>query len=324
MSIHPSLSSASKGSKQKTVLKRTERIKHLMKKGKWTDTSSVYGLPKIKMTRIKVKKEKVEKPEAEVVAEYLAEDRPTALGKTIPVTGNPSFQYLFDHKSPLAVSNAQTDPCLEPVHDLMRRRGVVSLLIVPLIINDAVVGSIGLDSLEPRHFSAQEISLAWNVANQVAGVLARARLAQTSQRLMTAIEQATESMVITDTKGRILYVNPAFEQITGYNPTEALGQNPRLLKSGKHDETFYREMWQTISRGKVWRGKFINKKKDGSLYTEDATITPVRDESGIIVNYVAVKRDITYELKLEQQYHKAQKMEAIGRLAGGVVHDLHN
>ena len=143
-------------------------------------------------------------------------------------------------------------------------------------------------------------------------------------RLMTAIEQTPESVVITDTKGCILYVNPVFERVTGYSRAEVIGQNPRLLKSNRQESAFYRELWAKINAGEVWRGRFINKKKDGTLFTEDAVIAPVRDEKGAVTNYIAIKRDISHELELEVQYRQTQKIDSIGRLAGGVAHDFNN
>ncbi len=119
-------------------------------------------------------------------------------------------------------------------------------------------------------------------------------------------------------------MNPAFERITGYTREEALGRNPGLLKSGEHDKKFYRNLWDTIKRGDVWSGRFINRKKDGSLYHEEATISPVHDSSGTIVSFVAVKRDVTEHIRLSTQLLHAQKMEAIGTLAGGIAHDFNN
>ena len=142
--------------------------------------------------------------------------------------------------------------------------------------------------------------------------------------LATAISQAEESVVITDIQGDIQYVNPAFERITGYRRDEVLGKNPRFLKSGRHDEAFYKGLWDTISRGKVWKGSFVNKRKDGTLYEEGATIRPVMNSDGEITHYVAVKRDVTTQRKLERQLRQAQKMEAIGTLAGGIAHDFNN
>ena len=144
------------------------------------------------------------------------------------------------------------------------------------------------------------------------------------ERLLSAIEQSREIVVITDPRGNIQYVNPGFEAATGYRRDEVIGGNPRLLKSGNQDEAFYRGLWETISGGETWHGRFINRRKDGALYSEDKTISPVCDAGGHIVNYVAVGRDITRDLQLEEQYRQAQKMEAIGQLTGGVAHDFNN
>ncbi len=152
----------------------------------------------------------------------------------------------------------------------------------------------------------------------------RKRAEETRLRLATAVEQAAETIVITDPKGAILYVNPAFERTTGYSAAEALGQNPRILKSGAHDDAFYREMWNVLAAGGVWSGRIINRRKDGTRFEEEATISPVRDAGGAIVNYVAVKRDVTQEVHLAEQLRESQKLRAIGQLAGGVAHDFNN
>ncbi len=150
------------------------------------------------------------------------------------------------------------------------------------------------------------------------------RAQQRQVRLATAVEQAGEAIVITDARGLIEYVNPAFERITGWRSSEVIGQTPRVLKGGKEDPAFYENLWQTIRRGEVWVGRFTNKRKDGTLYEEEGTISPLRDTAGKIVNYVAVKRDITKEARLEGELRQAQKLEAIGQLAGGVAHDFNN
>ncbi len=158
----------------------------------------------------------------------------------------------------------------------------------------------------------------------VRDITERKQAAETHALLARAAEQVSEAIVITDRGGAIVYVNPAFERVSGWSNEETLGQNPRILKSGKQDDAFYRQMWETLARGEVWTGRFTNRRKDGTLFEEQATISPVRDAAGQIVNYVAVKRDLTDETRLERQLFQAQKMEAVGRLAGGVAHDFNN
>jgi PAS domain S-box-containing protein len=155
--------------------------------------------------------------------------------------------------------------------------------------------------------------------------ISREKLADEERlRLMSAIEQAGEVIVITDPEGNIRYVNPAFEKVTGYTEREVLGKNPRILKSGRQDQAFYKELWETIASGKTWKRRLVNRRKDGTLYTEKASISPVMDPQGIITNYVAVKRDVTGEIEMEQRLAQAQKMESIGNLAGGIAHDFNN
>ena len=133
-------------------------------------------------------------------------------------------------------------------------------------------------------------------------------------RLIRSIEQVAESIVITDLNGSILYVNPAFEKLTGYSREEAIGQNPRVLKSGHHPTSYYQKMWATLLEGKTWCGELINRRKDGTLFQEDATISPIKDKGGNVINYVAVKRDITSRKHVEAELAQAKnKAEAANR-----------
>ncbi len=143
-------------------------------------------------------------------------------------------------------------------------------------------------------------------------------------RLITAIEQAAESIMITSTDGIIEYVNPAFCHTTGYEVHECIGQPTSMQSSGQHSRQFYQQLWGALNRGEVWSGEFVNRRKSGEIYHEEATISPVRDDHDRIVNFVAVKRDVTSERELEAQLRQAQNMESIGRLAGGVAHDFNN
>jgi len=144
-------------------------------------------------------------------------------------------------------------------------------------------------------------------------------------KLATVLEQSVQAILITDPEGRIEYANPAFTRITGYSPVELKGKTPRILKSGEHPESFYRELWQTITAGRSWEGIFTNRRKDGSIYFERNIIFPVKDEAtGQTTHFAAAKQDITKERELEQQLQQTQKMESIGLLAGGIAHDFNN
>ncbi len=143
-------------------------------------------------------------------------------------------------------------------------------------------------------------------------------------RLQTAIEQADESILITDTRGTILYVNPAFIRTSGFTRAESVGRHISFLASERQDRKFYRAMVAKIMAGRMWKGRFLRSRKDGTPFDEEATISPIRNNKGVITNYVALMRDITQETVLEQQLRQAQKMEALGRLAGGIAHDFNN
>ncbi|MBF0196168.1 MAG: response regulator [Planctomycetes bacterium] len=145
-----------------------------------------------------------------------------------------------------------------------------------------------------------------------------------NEQLMLAIEHTTETIVITDLQAKIIYANPAFEKVTGYSQSEYLGKNPSVLKSGEHTDSFYKQIWATLLSGKTWEGRIINRKKDGSLYTEEAVISPVVDKDGQAINYIGIKKDITDSLILENRLAYSEKMEAVGRLAAGIAHDFNN
>ncbi|MFA6499879.1 MAG: PAS domain S-box protein, partial [Desulfurivibrionaceae bacterium] len=130
------------------------------------------------------------------------------------------------------------------------------------------------------------------------------------KRLYKAVEQSPLSIVITDPEGNIEYANPFFSAVTGYTLAEVIGQKPRALKSGVHDAAFYNNMWQTISAGKTWQGEICNRKKDGTLFWEYATIAPVIDNDGAVVSYIAVKEDISERKKLTDALQERTEMLA--------------
>ena len=130
----------------------------------------------------------------------------------------------------------------------------------------------------------------------------------------TALQAAANGIVITDREGTIRWVNQAFTRLTGYSAAEAIGDNPRILKSGHHDEAYYRKLWGTILAGRVWQGEIVNKRKDGRLYSEEMTITPVIDSAGAVTNFIAIKQDITGRKRAEEELRRAT--ERIEKLLG--------
>jgi PAS domain S-box-containing protein len=143
-------------------------------------------------------------------------------------------------------------------------------------------------------------------------------------RLVTAVEHAAESIIVTNPEGIIEYVNPAFEKITQYSRNEVIGRNIELMDSGQHSKTLLSSIMDTLQRGEIWQGRIVNKRKDDSLYETEATVSPIKNKIGEITNYVSLQRDVSHEIRLERQLRQAQKMEAIGTLAGGIAHDFNN
>jgi PAS domain S-box-containing protein len=153
------------------------------------------------------------------------------------------------------------------------------------------------------------------------------RQKQAEERLhvfSSAIEQSIVSIVITNPEGIIEYVNPKFLQMTEFSREEVIGKKPNILKSGHTSAKEYEQLWKTISSGGEWQGEFLNKKKSGKLYWENASISPVKNDEGVITHYLAIKEDITEKKHLKEQFEQVQKIESIGTLASGIAHDFNN
>ncbi len=144
--------------------------------------------------------------------------------------------------------------------------------------------------------------------------------------LNTAVESVANAIVITDREGSITWINPAFTALTGYTSAEVLGQNPRILKSGVQDRSLYRLLWEAILAGQVWKGELVNRRKDGSFYVEEQTITPLRDVNGEITSFIAVKQDITERKRAEEMERvRAQAANRLkAQLVSALAHDIKN
>ncbi len=159
------------------------------------------------------------------------------------------------------------------------------------------------DELEAR-VAERTAELAKANEAMLAEIIERKRAEEKLRLQSTALESAANAIVITDRKGTILWVNPAFTRLTGYTVEEAIGRNPRVLKSGLQEASFYKNLWDTVLSGQVWHSETINRRKDGGLYTEEMTITPVQNERGEITHFIAIKQDITERKLAEEEIRK--------------------
>ncbi len=194
----------------------------------------------------------------------------------------------------------------------------------PELLEARVRTTYGNDVWLSMQFVPFQRSNAWHLLLLMADVSEQTRTNAQLRLQSAALEAAANAIVITDVTGTIQWANPALTKATGYPLEEVVGKNPRLLKSGKHPRAFYEGMWKTILAGRNWRGEMCNRRKDGTLYDEEMTIAPVRDPAGQVTHFIAIKQDITERKSLERQFLRAQRMEGIGLLAGGIAHDLNN
>ncbi len=186
------------------------------------------------------------------------------------------------------------------------------------------IGILLVMSSSPIEYLEFKESVVKIFAARAASELQRIQDDRHVRRLARAVEGASDIVIITDSDAKITYVNPAFERITGYSSQEAIGEKPRLLRSGKQDDKFYENVWSDIRTEGSWNGSIVNKKKDGALYTAEVSITAIKDDNGKLTSFVALQRDVTAQRESERRLRQAQKMGAVGALAGGIAHDFNN
>jgi PAS domain S-box-containing protein len=210
-------------------------------------------------------------------------------------------------------------------------RPSASILVAPIRYGTKVVGMLSAQSYTLQAYTRQELMTLQAIADQCGGALERIRADEALRLLSSAIEQSADNIVITERDGTIKYANPAFLQLTGYSKEEVIGRTPRILKSNQHPANFYQELWETTLSGKSFRAEFINRKKNGELYSEEKTITPVFDPAGAITHFVASGRDVTQRKRTEEELQQAHRQlletsrrAGMAEVASNVLHNVGN
>ncbi|MGV3720918.1 MAG: PAS domain S-box protein [Actinomycetota bacterium] len=213
---------------------------------------------------------------------------------------------------------------------LLADHGIVSGVNVLIGAGSSPFGVLGAYADRKRRFDQDDISFLQSVANVLSMAVEHEAAEGDLRKLSSVVEQTADAVLITDPDGRIEYVNPAFERLTGYSREEAAGQTPRILRSGRQEARTYEELWRTILSGRVFHGILVNRTKDGRLFYSQKTITPLRDESGAVVRFVSTDKDVTENRRAEEALRQreaslaeAQRIAQLGSwdwdLAGGDI-----
>ncbi|WP_191965858.1 MULTISPECIES: GAF domain-containing protein [Haloferax] len=228
---------------------------------------------------------------------------------------------------PQATADIETDPSFEPWRDDALEHGLRSSLSVPLTRGDEEWGVLTVYAERPNVFDGPERELLVELSNDIAHALHRIELQSRLRGYKEAVNRAGHTIYLTDQTGTIQWVNTAFEQVTGYDADEVVGKNASVLKSGVHGSAFYQNLWQTILDGDVWRGRIINRKKNGDEYVANQTIAPIENDRGERYAFVAVNADVTGNHERirslqSSQRRLARRNERLGTFADSVAHDL--
>jgi len=207
---------------------------------------------------------------------------------------------------PILVENVENEPYLKSLLPAILKEGIRSLAFVPLVNQGILLGKFMIYYNSVHLFSEAEMNLLKTFSSTIAFAIYQKKAEVELHKLGSAVEQSAGSIVITDLEGNIEYVNKKFGEVTGYSFEEVKGQNPRILKSGETPANIYKDMWETVLAGSDWRGTFHNKRKDGSLYWETTTISPIKNSEGKITNLLAIKDDITEDKLKEERLQKSE------------------
>jgi len=205
------------------------------------------------------------------------------------------------------MQNLSADPAYEPWREQALERGYRSSAAIPLVHDGALYGVLNVYADRTGAFDAEERELLEDLGETIAYAHYDVLLHEEARRFQRAVEQAADAVFITDVEGTIEYVNPSFESLTGYAASEAVGRNPRILKSGEQSREYYESMWESILDGEVWEGEVVNERKSGERYHAEQTVAPITDETGDIEGFVAIQRDITEQRERERELRQAER-----------------
>ena len=254
-----------------------------------------------------------QRTDAHVVAEFRAPGRPSAMGEIIPIQGNPSSAWILNHKQSLSIVNAQKDPLTTPIHDLMKKRGVVSMLIVPLLADGEVYGTIGLDSIEYRKFTAEEISLVEHVANQVGQAIQRKMMevetAQQKTYFETLVKNSPIAIVTLDNDQRVVACNPAFENLFGYAKEEIIGDSLDSHITSIEERQNAKKYTEKVQSGQIVHRVVKRQRKGGTMVEVELFGVPVIVE-GKQVGILALYHDITKLINAQRKAEQAAQAKS--------------
>lgn len=241
---------------------------------------------------------------AGVDADYLetitvtTDDAPTAQGPTGRAIQTQEIQVM---------QNIPGDPTYKPWREQAIERGYKSSAAVPLIYDETLYGVLNVYADRVNAFDEAEVDLLREAGDDMAYALNEAQMREELRQFERAVEQAADAIFVTDIRGTIEYVNPAFEALTGYSREEAIDRTPRILKSGEQDEAYYEQLWNTILDGEIWEEDIVNKRKSGKDYYAEQTIAPLSDETGAIKGFVAIQRDVTDRKDRERELKESRE-----------------
>ena len=261
---------------------------------------------------------------------YFSQDNEITVLLDEPQGNGPTGTAMREGRTVIS-NNIETDPSMDLWHKKAKVRGYRSSISIPIVVLDKIIGSFNLYSEETNSFSSQEeVELLEKITQNIAFTLEsiifeedRIKTQEKIKQLSQAVEQSPVTIVITNTKGNIEYVNQKFVETTGYSFEEIIGKNPRILKSGHTSPEEYKLLWKTLLAGNEWHGEFHNVKKDGGLFWESASISPILNINGKTTHYIAIKEDITARKKAEKELIEAkEKAEESDRLKSAFLANM--